>query len=179
MPNTAINAPPGYYTSLAITDVVETHFPDAYNALLDPSELAWEAVSIPGYYKFVLFLGYINLAGSIHKVLAGMAVSDDDVKFFTRSGLALSRADNGRMQLVAPWVYLAENIERPQLINVVTLCQFFFVAAGVSTGVWVNSKRWFCWLEMSCLLVGEGMGVLVRAENGLGGVDGGYEGGRK
>jgi hypothetical protein len=138
-------------------------------------------VSVAGFYDKALFVGYINVEpAGICKVLACMT-SDGVIQFYTRGGLRLPRTDNGRIQLVAPWTYLAEDIERPQLAKVQTLCQFFFAVAGVSDGVVTTKKSWFRSLQVSCRLVGEGMGTLsvsvpvIGGENAL--EDVGYEGG--
>lgn len=75
-------------------NIATTRFPDAYNALLTLSELAWEVVSIPGFYQHALVLGYIIVAGQLHKVLWVHGDLDGAVRFITRSGLALKRAHN-------------------------------------------------------------------------------------
>ena len=82
------------------------------------------------------------------------------------------------MQLVAPWTYLGEpGVARPQLVNLVTMVQFFFAAGDVSGGV-MAKKGWFKMLEVGCGLVGEGMGMLGGGEIVLReSEDGGYEGG--
>jgi hypothetical protein len=102
MPNTAITMVSGYYTSLALTNIASAHFPAAYNTLLSPSELGWEPVIFSAYYQSALFVDYINLAGSQHRMLTYMAVADGAVSFFTRGGSLLPRADRGRLALVAP-----------------------------------------------------------------------------
>jgi hypothetical protein len=106
------NAPTGYYTTFHIISIAQMQMPEEYDALLDPSELVWEDVSVAGFYDKALFVGYINIApAGICKVLACMT-SDGAIQFYTRGGLRLPRTDNGRIQLVAPWTYLAEDIER-------------------------------------------------------------------
>ncbi|KAH3947109.1 hypothetical protein HBI56_060940 [Parastagonospora nodorum] len=178
MYNTAINVPPGYYTTAAIINLATAHFPGVYNALLDPSSLVWDTTNIPGFYYDALFVGYIKIDCALHKVLACMAAVDGAVSFFTNSGSKLSPGDRGSMQLVAPWAYLAEpGIARPQLVNLVTMLQFFFAASGVSGGV-MAKKGWFRTMEVGCELVGEGMGILGGGEIVLREIgDGGYEGG--
>lgn len=179
MSNIAITVPPGYHTTAAIINLATTHFPGVYNALIDPSELAWDSANIPGFYYDALFVGYIKIGGALHKVLACMAAADGAVSFFTNSGLKLSRADLGRLQLIAPWSFVAvgeAGVARPQLLNVVTLCQFFFAAGGISGGVMVK-KGWMRALEMSCRLAVQGTGMLVREEEAARVEDCGYEGG--
>ncbi|KAH5991436.1 hypothetical protein HBI84_169170 [Parastagonospora nodorum] len=158
MYNTAITVPPGYYTTAAIINLATTHFPGVYNALLDPSSLVWDTTNIPGFYYDALFVGYIKIDCALHKVLACMVAVDG--------------------ALVAPWAYLAEpGIARPQLVNLVTILQFFFAASGVSGGV-MAKKGWFRTMEVGCELVGEGMGMLGGGEIVLRDIgDGGYEGG--
>jgi hypothetical protein len=108
MPNIAITAPPGYYNSLSLTNLASAHFPDARNALLAPSELAWETVGFTGYLSSALFVGYINLAGSQHKVLACMSAAHGGIKFVTKSGLSFSRVHRGKLSLIAPWSFVGE-----------------------------------------------------------------------
>ena len=170
------NMPTGTYTYPQIVYIAAQHFLDEYAALIDHAELAWEDVSIPGLSAKALFMGYIKKAGELHKVLACMA-SDGGIYFFTRSGAYIkSRRDWGRFQLVAPWTYLAERKERPQLVVLQTMVQFFFASAGHAQGVAVMRKGWFRSLEVGCRLMGQGMGMLPGGLEVVA-VDGGYEGG--
>jgi hypothetical protein len=90
------NAPTGYYTTFHIISIAQMQMPEEYDALLDPSELVWEDVSVAGFYDKALFVGYINIApAGICKVLACMT-SDGAIQFYTRGGLRLSRLDNGQ-----------------------------------------------------------------------------------
>jgi hypothetical protein len=58
------------------------------------------------------------------------------------------------------------------------LCQFFFAVSGVTGGLVVKTG-WFRALELDCRLVGQGMEILVRGKDVLGGENGGYARGDK
>jgi hypothetical protein len=149
----------GYYTIDEIDQAAKERFPAAYNALIRPSELAWESVNFAGFHERALMIGYIVRESSVHKVLAVMNQDDSSVRFCTRNGAKLSAKDNGRMKMIAPWDCLAEHRPRPQLVMVQTLCQFFFAAAEISEGVWVEKEGWFRSLEVGCRRMMYGLGL--------------------
>jgi hypothetical protein len=166
--------PPGYYTIPEIEEAAKTHFPDAYNALIRPTQLAWEDVNFPGLYDRGIMVGYIKVANAAEvadaaqKVLAVMQQDDHKVLLCTPSGVALSSRENSKLQLVAPWSCLWEGGPRPQLVMLRRMCQYFFAA---SEGVWVEKANWLRSLEVGCRKIqyGSGKGVLgqeIRKHNG-------------
>ena len=84
------NVPTGFYTTAQIVKCAEACFPDAYDALIDHHQLSWEDIKISGVSPKGLFIGYITVFGSAHKVVAGVS-SDGAVQFFMDDGPIAAR----------------------------------------------------------------------------------------
>jgi hypothetical protein len=154
-----LNMPPGDYSLAYITSIAEEVFPDGFAALIDYEELAWADVDSPGFLEKGLVLGWLKVDHDLHQVLACMT-ANGDVRFFTRSGLALNRTDGRKVRMAEPWVFARDTGKRPGEAKIRALCQYYFLAADLAVTAKVDKPNWFVTFKVACKLVGDVMGLL-------------------